>query len=204
MPKILALVGFAGAGKDTLANSLVQYGYEKVSFASILKDIVSIIFGWNRELVEGSTILSREWREQVDQWWSEKLNMPNLTPRWVLQHIGTDLFRKHFHEDIWTLCIERKISRMDKVVITDCRFPNEIQMIKKHGGKIIHVHRHSYPAWFYAFKQGLLSKPPENIHPSEYEWIQVDFDMEFANDEDGFDKLKEFSKVLVSEVDTNS
>lgn len=202
MPNIIALVGFAGAGKDTLANCMVSYGYTKVSFAGILKDITAIIFGWDREMLEGSNPISRIWREKVDEWWSNKLNMPHLTPRWVLQHIGTDLFRKHFHEDIWTACIEKKIYNLDKVVITDCRFPNEIEMVKKYGGKIIHVHRHNYPFWFWPFKNK-LSEPPKDVHPSEYEWIQIDFDMEFANDEEGFDKINEFSKVLVNKLNEN-
>jgi hypothetical protein len=50
-------------------------------------------------------------------------------------------------------------------------------MVKKYGEKIIHVHRHSYPFWFWPFKNKMI-EPPK------------DFDLDFSNDEDGFDKLQ--------------
>ena len=79
---LIAICGFQGSGKDTLANILIEkYGYTKVSFGGILKDAISIIFNWDRDLLEGTTIKSREWRETVDDWWAKRLDIPNLTPR---------------------------------------------------------------------------------------------------------------------------
>ena len=49
------------------------------------------MFGWPRDKLEGLTKEDREWREQVDYWWSETLNMPQLTPRYVMQYFATDL-----------------------------------------------------------------------------------------------------------------
>lgn len=77
---IIAICGFKGSGKDTMGNILVEkYGYVKLAFASVLKDVISIIFGWDRNLLEGASHESREWREKVDVWWSQRLNIPNLT-----------------------------------------------------------------------------------------------------------------------------
>ena len=104
--KIIAICGFQGSGKDTLANILTKnYGYKKLSFGGTVKDVASIIFNWDRKMLEGDTKESREWREKVDVWWSNKLGINNLTPRYILQYVGTDLFRNHFHKDIWINCI---------------------------------------------------------------------------------------------------
>ena len=98
---IIAICGFQGAGKDTLANILIEkYGFVKLSFAGSVKDVASCIFGWDREMLEGTTQESRKQREVIDEWWAKRLNIPHLTPRWVLQNFGTDLFRNHFHPEI--------------------------------------------------------------------------------------------------------
>ena len=178
---IIAICGFQGAGKDTLADILVnKFGYTRVSFAGAVKDVASAIFGWDREMLEGITKESREKREIIDDWWAKRLNIPHLTPRWVLQNFGTDLFRNHFHKDIWVACVEKKILSLDKVVITDCRFDNEIQLLRKFGGKIIHIYRNQLPDWFNDFKNGII-EPPKNLHPSEWSWIKNDFDIEINN-----------------------
>ena len=165
---IIALCGFQGSGKDTLANILIEkLGYTKLSFAGIVKDIVAIMFDWDRNMLEGITTESRLWREEIDIWWSNRLNIKNLTPRWILQHIATDVFRDHFHKDIWIACIEKKLFKLNKVVITDARFDNEFNTIKKLGGSIINIKNDKIAPYWYNNKFDI----PNNIHPSEYSWI---------------------------------
>jgi cytidylate kinase len=89
---LISITGFIGSGKDTVANYLTtNHGFKKESWAGSLKDAVSNVFGWDRELLEGTTKYSREWREEIDPWWSERLAIPHLTPRWILQQWGTDV-----------------------------------------------------------------------------------------------------------------
>ena len=96
---IIGISGLIGSGKDTVADYLVNvHEFRRESFAGTLKDAVSAVFGWDRTLLEGRTKASREWREQVDTWWAARLNMPNLTPRWVLQYWGTEVMRRGFHD----------------------------------------------------------------------------------------------------------
>jgi hypothetical protein len=84
---IVGICGFIGSGKDTVADYLVNFHeFRRESFANTLKDAVSSVFGWDRTMLEGRTKAAREWREQVDPWWSKRLDMPKLTPRWVLQY----------------------------------------------------------------------------------------------------------------------
>jgi len=141
---ILSISGEVGAGKDTCADYLVQHhGYIKLSFASTIKDVLSIIFSWDRVLLEGSTPASRQWREQVDTWWAHRLNIPELSPRWAMKHISTELFRQQFNEEIWILALENKIRQYctNKIVINDCRFFNEYDMLDKMGAKFMQVYK---------------------------------------------------------------
>lgn len=187
---IIGICGFIGSGKDTIADYLVNFHeFRRESFASTLKDAVSAVFGWDRTLLEGRTKEAREWREQVDPWWAERLDMPTLTPRWVLQYWGTEVCRKAFHDDIWIASLENKLrNSKDHVVISDCRFPNEISSIKNAGGKIIWVRRGSLPDWYnYALEANNGSNIAINelkrlkIHASETAWVGTAFDHVIEN-----------------------
>ena len=180
---LIGICGFQGVGKDTFANYLVSnYNFTKYSFASATKDVLGVMFGWDRKLLEGDTKESRVFRETSDLWWSEKLGIPNLTPRKVLQMVGTDVFRKHFHDQIWILIIERKIlsNPNTNIIVSDCRFPNEINLIKRLGGKIIHIHRNC-PQWFNKYKSGLDCEEALSLHVSDTAWIREHFDLELEN-----------------------
>jgi hypothetical protein len=187
---ILGVTGLIGSGKDTVADYLCTFhGFKRVSFAASLKDAVSAVFGWDRELLEGSTKSSREWREQKDVWWSERLNM-EITPRRVLQYWGTEVLRNHFHKDIWVASVENKLRQSkDNIVITDCRFANEVNAIKNVGGTTMRVVRGKQPEWYEAavsYNKGevgnmtwSISKAKLdklNVHASEYSSVGINYD----------------------------
>ena len=187
---IIGICGFIGSGKDTIADYLANFhGFRRESFANSLKDAVAQVFGWDRTMLEGRTTQAREWREQVDPWWAERLNMPNLTPRWVLQYWGTEVCRRAFHDDIWIASLENKLrNSKDNVVISDCRFPNEIKSIKAAGGLIVCVERGILPHWYdiaIQANRGVESAAKwlkeENIHASETSWVGTTFDHKFDN-----------------------
>jgi len=176
---IIGICGLAGSGKDTVANYLIKNNdFKKLSFAGILKDIVAKIFDWDRKLLEGDTQESRKWRETEDEWWSNKLGK-KITPRLMLQNIGTDVMRNHLHSDIWLICVEKQLSKYKNVVITDCRFSNEVEMIKRNKGYIINIIRNK-PEWFdnYLINDIL---PPSSVHESEYLWIKNKHDYSINN-----------------------
>jgi hypothetical protein len=203
---IIGICGFIGSGKDTVADYLVNFHeFRRESFANTLKDAVAAVFGWDRTLLEGRTKEAREWREQVDPWWAERLAMPTLTPRWVLQYWGTEVCRKAFHDDIWIASLENKLrNSKDNVVISDCRFPNEIQSIRDAGGKIVWVQRGELPDWYdtaieanlghnYAVQELKMRK----IHASETAWVGTDFDTVIDNNR-SIDDLYQQAKLIVS------
>lgn len=177
---IIGICGLIGAGKDTAADYLVNFHeFKRESFAGTLKDAVAHVFGWDRELLEGRTKHAREWREEIDPWWSERLDMPGLTPRLVLQLWGTEVCRKAFHDDIWIASLENKLRKSpDNIVISDCRFPNEISSIRRAGGRVIRVIRGPEPEWFSLARLNTsrMKTVYPNIHASEYSWASTQFD----------------------------
>lgn len=202
---VVAICGFIGAGKDTVADILVsEYGFTRASFAGALKDAVASVFGWDRALLEGSTPEGREWRETVDAWWAKRLAMPNLTPRLMLQLWGTEVCRKGFHNDIWVASVENKLRNTNsKIVISDCRFPNEVSAMRNAGAKIAWVKRGPLPDWYALAvnaNAGDTSAVTElsllNIHASETSWVGTRFDFEIANN-GSIAELSAATKLLV-------
>ena len=169
---LIGLVGPIGSGKDTVADRLVtHHGYKRDSFAKSLKDAVSSMFNWDREMLEGNTTSSRHWREQPDKFWSERFGK-TITPRLILQQFGTEVMRGQMYDGIW---VDSVIGRYkgENTVISDTRFINEIKTIKAHGGIVVLVKREEIPTREEMQKQG--------AHQSEWDWIGSDFDYTIDN-----------------------
>jgi hypothetical protein len=209
---IIGFVGFIGSGKDTAADYLVNFhGYRRDSFANTLKDAVACVFGWDRVLLEGRTKEAREWREQPDAWWSNRLGR-NITPRLMLQLWGTEVCRNGFHDDIWIASLENKMRKTgDNIVISDVRFPNEIKAIHNAGGIVVRIKRGDDPEWYDAAVSAnagpngnttwSLSKAKLaqlKIHASETAWVGGAIDHTVYNDTT-IDALFEQIRCLVED-----
>jgi hypothetical protein len=142
--KLIGITGRKFNGKDTVGNYLInKYNYKNIAFAGALKKACQEIFGFTDEQVYGNE------KEIIDEFWK-------TTPRKILQYIGTDLFRNQLKniipdigEDIWIQVVKRKIIDIwkenpeQRIVITDVRFQNEVNIIEELGGIIIKVSRPS-------------------------------------------------------------
>jgi len=207
---IIGVCGFIGSGKDTIADYLTNFHeFRRESFANTLKDAVSQIFGWDRMMLEGRTKQSREWREQRDEWWSNRLGR-EITPRLMLQLWGTEVCRKGFHDDIWIASLENKLrNSTDDIVISDCRFPNEIKSIRDAGGIVVRVVRGPEPEWYDAavsVNRGpngnstwSLSKQKLDklgIHASETSWVGTNFDFVLYNNSSIDDLYEQIREVI--------
>tara|TARA_E500000178_G_scaffold348134_1_gene402676 strand:+ start:1790 stop:2383 length:594 start_codon:yes stop_codon:yes gene_type:complete len=179
---IIGICGLIGSGKGTVADILVEeHSYEKLSFADKLKDGVSSVFGWDRQMLEGDTDDSRKWREQQDEFWTKETG-EEITPRLILQLFGTDCMRNGFYDGIWVSLVKQQLlNNKDKnYVIPDVRFENEAKMIRSLGGRICQVRRGPDPLWFRLYKD--LGQEPTDVHKSEWAWANVQMDYILAND----------------------
>jgi hypothetical protein len=209
---IIGLVGFIGSGKGTVADILVErHGFIKESFANSVKDAVSVIFGWDRKLLEGDTPESRVWREIPDEFWSRKLEK-EFSPRLALQLMGTEAGRDVFHSDLWVHTVERRCSPNKNYVIADVRFPNEIKMIQNLGGKIVRVRRGENPKWYDTAlnqintheddlwilqdRDQLMDQKYPEVHYSEWAWIGEKTDNTIWNDTTVDDLKKRVDLVI--------
>jgi hypothetical protein len=191
---LIGVVGLIGSGKDTVSKRLEEkHGFRRDSFAKSLKDAVSAMFNWDREMLEGNGDDSRQWREQPDEFWSKKFGK-TVTPRWVLQHFGTEVMRQHMHDAIW---IDSCLSRYDgkPTVISDTRFQNELKTIKENKGQIILVKRGELPT-----RQEMQEK---GAHKSEWDWMGWNFDHVIDNDGSKEDLYKKVDDLIVSNKITN-
>lgn len=190
---IIGISGFINSGKGTVGTYLTEkFGFRKDSFAASLKDACAVMFDWPRDMLEGETAESRLWREVTDLWWSEKLGIKDFSPRLALQLLGTDVFRHHFNESIWFLTLENRIRKApdQNVVISDVRFPNEINFIQNQGGIMVRVNRGILPDWHdiavaansgdTSAKESMAKNYP-TVHLSEWAWLGQKFDFVINN-----------------------
>lgn len=154
-PLVVGFTGLAKSGKDTAAKAIAStletiYGtkFEMLSFASPIREIGKV-FGYTDEQMSNQSL--------KETYFGNKIT--NVTPRTFMQMVGTDMFRNCLDKDIWVRALESKIT--DKVCglhselisggatwkpckvyfITDVRFPNEAEAIRKHKGIVVRVDR---------------------------------------------------------------
>ena len=195
---IVGLLGFIGSGKGTAGDILKDLGFTPLSFAKGVKDVAAEMFGWPRHLLEGDTEVSRNWREQPDEFWSKEFGK-QFTPRFALQLMGTEVGRDIFHQDFWVIKMKKYIMENPEqnFVITDVRFRNEMEFVHKSGGILIEIQRGIKPHWYgIASKANRGDNAAENfmlnqsgVHESEWRWIGGSID-HFIDNEGTLEDLK--------------
>ena len=191
-------------------------------FADKLKDIVCLLIGCTREQLE-----DREFKNQAlsEEWWyyindfnklypyktydgpTAKKELVCLTPRLLLQLLGTECGRNIIHPDIWVNALfsdyktyaetknytnnTPKDNDYPNWIITDTRFPNELEAIKKRNGIIIRINR------------GLIERTDKMIqeskHISETALDNAKFNYVIENDGTIEELLNKVKKILIKE-----
>jgi hypothetical protein len=177
--KIIGLAGPAGAGKDTVADYIVDRSTRnaaenwplglKLAFADPIREAVKAIFGWDDE-----DLASRAMKEAED-------NLFGVSPRYAMQTLGTEWGRETINEDLWLLAMRRRIGQLGDhvrlVVIPDVRFENEVKLVHDLGGRVMwvdrpdvrpvgdHVSEQLDPAWCDGtiYNHGTLAELPRAI-----------------------------------------
>lgn len=130
---LVGLLGTKGVGKDTVGDYLVScHDYEKRAFATPIKEACSILFQLPSTRFEGDE------KEIVDP-------RHGLSPRQMMQLVGTDFFRGKVHKDFWIRHFQTfhagRVENSPSLVVTDLRFQNEVDLIKSLGGMVLRITR---------------------------------------------------------------
>lgn len=141
---VLAFVGPAGCGKDTAAKFVMAEHPMafNLKFAGALKDLSSLLFGWDRVRLDEDL----EYKE-AEAFWPDgtpvstypggkmsKLHGRVRTRREILQLVGTDMFRQQLDKNVWLQAASASIpAGVPLIVATDIRFDNEIEFLRNQG-----------------------------------------------------------------------
>ena len=157
--EILGLSGWARNGKDTVADHLIsKYGYERISFAAPMKEA---LYRLNPKITINN-VVSTPIRIGVDIYGWDDLKTHGPEVRELLQRFGTEVGREMFGEDFWVNAAIDSIEDGSRVVVSDVRYPNEADAIKKLGGEVWRVVRPGFGA--------------ANGHASEHALNNYEFD----------------------------
>ena len=203
---LIAISGKKQSGKNAIAkiiNQLTNNKYEEKCFADKLKDIICIFINSTREQLEDESFKSKELGEE---WWyfkgrngslipyseDSKRNEEDLikpTPRFLLQFIGTDLLRNQLHPEIWVNSLFTDYQPNNLIYpswcITDMRFLNEMEAVKKRGGITIRVNRNL--------------EESKDQHESETELDNAEFDYVITNDGTIEELIEKVREILTKE-----
>lgn len=151
--KIIALTGWSGSGKDTLADILRNQGCIRFAFATPLKDIASELFGFPREWADTQEGKQKLW----------KVGYSEKTIRQILLDFAK-IDRERFGDDIYAQDTIRKfktIAPQSIVIITDLRFPVEVDSLRNYQ-----VESGCQLEFWRVKRNGQLTSPVD--HPSEH------------------------------------
>ncbi len=108
-----------------------EFRFENRKFADTMKDMACIMINCTRDRLE-----NREFKEAI---------IPELgvSPREILQKLGTDFGRDMIGQNIWVATLLSQYDDTKKWIISDVRFPNEADAIKARGGIVLRIERPS-------------------------------------------------------------
>lgn len=163
--ELVGLTGFAGSGKNAAADVLVAaHRFTQDSFALTLKKFAYDVDPFV-QVDDGSFVRYAQLVDAVGVDIAKK----NADVRRLLQRIGTDGGRRNIHQNVWVdATMARIASAAGPVVITDVRFPNEVDALRRAGGLLIRIDRPGYG--------------PVNGHSSDTGITALDVDQVIVND----------------------
>jgi hypothetical protein len=130
-PKVrrIALLGKSGSGKDTVFKFLQDFGFNQISIAKRIKDIVADLYGFPREWCD-----DRDKKFKVIPEWG-------CSPVDLLQCLALDFRKVNGDKNRDVLCLDaiKKFNNLDQTVVTDCRYISDVIFFKERDYKIVKV-----------------------------------------------------------------
>ena len=114
------------------------------------------------------------------------------TIRDVMQILGTNLLREGFNNNIHVAATLGSIKENEKIIITDVRFPNELEAIKKHNGITIRINRGLVE------RTGKMIQEPEHISENALDNYN-DWDYVIENNGTIEELIEQVKKILIKE-----
>lgn len=159
--EIIGLSGYARSGKDEAAKILVEeFGFTRVAFADKLREVLYAL----NPMVEIKSDIPVYVQNVIDVYGWDKYKESEYGPevRRLLQRLGTEAGRQALWDSIWVDAALTGHPEDARLVVTDCRFPNEAQAVKDRGGLVWRINREGVG--------------PANSHPSETSLDRWEFD----------------------------
>jgi hypothetical protein len=174
--RLVALTGGKGSGKSEVGRILVeQHGFVRMRFADGLKRMLRAL-GLTEAQIDGAE------KEQSCELLGGK------SPRWAMQSLGTEWGRQHIHSDLWAMVTRNDIIAQMlhdpdcRIVVDDCRFPNEAHLLHCLGGELWRIHRPGCPPTSPRWPSWLAAAGWLPGHPSEFWWSRLPATEELVND----------------------
>jgi hypothetical protein len=137
--EILGLAGYARSGKDTAGDALAELGWKRIAFADALREFSYrlnplIMNEWGKVTQLRWIIDEYGWNGYKRTQWADGI-------REHLQTLGTECGRELISQNIWVDATLNNLDPDGKYVISDVRFPNEVEAIRSRGGFVLRVWR---------------------------------------------------------------
>lgn len=159
---LIAFTGLKGSGKDTAALAYRGQGYAHVKMADGLKGMLRAMLSYQGVEPEVITrMLEGDLKEEPTAF------LAGRSPRHAMITLGTEWGRDLMSGSLWVDIATARCRLFPAVVISDIRFPNEVDMVHRLGGKV------------YRIERGITDVDP---HPSESQILTLAVDGVIAND----------------------
>lgn len=153
LPNLIGVCGRIGAGKDTFAETISRYyGYKHIAFSDPLYGMLKDLNPWiqiTRKMLDGMTEEERgdlyrhahalliRYKTLLHLFGLDRTKRISSEVRRYFQLLGTECGRDVHGQDCWLRVAERTMTEdPGNYVITDLRFDNEMNFVKKKGGQI--------------------------------------------------------------------
>ncbi|MFA6051544.1 MAG: hypothetical protein WC762_03040 [Methylobacter sp.] len=154
---IIGIAGSKYSGKSTAAEHLFMQGFERLSFATPLKQMALVLLA--------NVGMDPDEIREAEQDKEAIIPKIGVSYRTLLQTLGTDWGRNTISSELWLLCAKQRVMALagKAIVFDDVRFDGEAAFIREQGGLIIHLIRDTGFVDVHASEKGVTRYPCDAV-----------------------------------------